>query len=293
MIDELQIRSRWESSPVDEHVVGRLYRDGAHAAFFDAYDRWRYKSQSHILQALDEFDWKGKRVLEIGLGQGADSEQLIRRGALWSGTDLTWESVQRVKKRFTIRNLPFECLVQSSAVDLPFRDKQFDVVYSHGVLHHIPEIKRAQKEIRRVLASDGRLIVMLYARYSLNYLVCIRWLRRIGLALICLAHIPARGVYGEHKALARQCGLRNYLTMDNFVHRSTDGPNNPYSKVYDRRTIIEDFPAFEIVRTFKLWMHAPPLPVHWLPGERFLGWHLWAELKPRPGQSLYGEQVAP
>jgi len=122
---------------------------------------------------------------------------------------------------------------------------------------------------------------MLYARKSLNYWVSIRWIRRMGLASICLFRIPVTGIYGEHKRLARELGLRNYLKMKNFIHRSTDGPYNPYSKVYDTNTIIRDFPAFEILRTFKLWMHAPPLPVHGLPGEGLLGWHLWAELKPR------------
>jgi hypothetical protein len=132
-----------------------------------------------------------------------------------------------------------------------------------------------------VLAPDGRLIIMLYARNSLNYLVSIRWLRRIGLASIYLLRLPVAGIYSEHKRLARELGLRHYLKMENFIHGSTDGPDNPYSKVYDIRTIIQDFPAFEILRTFKLWMHAPPLPVHGLPGESIFGWHLWAELKPR------------
>jgi hypothetical protein len=27
-------------------------------------------------------------------------------------------------------------------------------------------------------------------------------------------------------------------------------------------------------------MHAPPLPVHGLPGETLMGWHLWIHLEP-------------
>ncbi len=281
--DEARIRSRWEAIPVGENIVGGLHAEfgGDYRVFFDAYDRWLYRSQGHILWALDQFEWKGKRVLEIGLGQGSDSEQLIRRGARWSGVDLTWTSVERLKKRLITRNLPFEYLAQASATALPFRNQQFDIVYSHGVLHHIPDIEQAQAEIRRVLSSGGRLIVMLYARRSLNYMVSIRWLRRFGLALIYLLPVPATGIYGEHRKRAREVGLRNYLRMENFIHRSTDGPTNPYSKVYDINTIVRDFPLFQIVRTFKLWMHAPPLPVHGLPGQGLLGWHLWAELKPR------------
>jgi ubiquinone/menaquinone biosynthesis C-methylase UbiE len=276
------IKSHWEAIPVGENVVGSLTHDfgGDYSAFFGYYDSWLYKTQGHILRALDRFDWEGKRVLEIGLGQGSDSEQLIRRGARWSGIDLTRASVARLQKRLEMRDLPYEHLVQASAVGIPFRDGHFDMVYSHGVLHHIPDIKTAQREIRRVLKPAGRLVMMVYARHSLNYQFAIKWVRRIGLALLYMLPVQGSGIYAEHKRLARQEGLRQYLKMENFIHRSTDGPRNPYSKVYDKYSIVEDFPEFEVLRMFKLWMHAPPLPVHGLPGEQFLGWHLWVELKP-------------
>ena len=92
------------------------------------------------------------KVLEIGLGQGAESEQLIRRGAHWTGLDLTNESVRRVQIRLelarssttttsgTVRRLTF---LQT--------DDSFDLVFSHGVLHHVPDILAAQAEIHRVL----------------------------------------------------------------------------------------------------------------------------------------------
>ena len=41
-------------------------------------------------------------------------------------------------------------------------------MFSHGVLHHIPDIRTAQAEIHRVLKPGGTLVAMLYARKSLN-----------------------------------------------------------------------------------------------------------------------------
>jgi ubiquinone/menaquinone biosynthesis C-methylase UbiE len=281
--EESVIKQHWQNNSVGENVVGSLENDfaGDYSKFFKSYDQWLYTSQSHILRALDKFEWKGKRILEIGLGQGSDSEQLIKRGARWSGIDLTEQSVRRLRKRLEMHDLRHECLAQASALEIPFQDAQFDVVYSHGVLHHIPNISQAQREIRRVLKENGRLVLMVYARNSLNYQISIKWLRRIGLALLYLLPVPVPGIYDQHRRLAREYGLRSYLKLANFVHRSTDGPQNPYSKVYDTKTLADDFPQFAIVRTFKMWMHAPPLPVHGLPGESLLGWHLWAELKPR------------
>jgi hypothetical protein len=49
--------------------------------------------------------------------------------------------------------------------------------------------------------------------------------------------------------------------------------------VYDRRRIERDFPSFRVTRIYKRFMHAPPLPVHRLPGETLMGWHLWAHLE--------------
>jgi len=63
-------------------------------------------------------------------------------------------------------------------------------------------------------------------------------------------------------------------------HRNTDGPANPYALVYDRRRIERDFPSFRVTRIYKRFMHAPPLPVHRLPGQTLVGWHLWAHLEP-------------
>lgn len=283
MINEQEIKAFWQNAPVDETNMGDLegFFGGDWARFFEAYDKWRYSYQAHILRALDQFDWNGKRVLEIGLGQGADSEQLIRRGARWSGIDLTPASVQRVCTRLRVHKLAYESLHEGSVLALPFTDSAFDVVYSHGVLHHIPEIRVAQREIWRVLKPDGRLVMMVYARHSLNYHFSIKILRRFGLMMLYVLPFSPPGIYGEHKRLARGNGLWNYLKLSNFTSRSTDGPHNPYSKVYDSRTIIKDFPDFDIIRTFKLWMHAPPLPVHRMLGESLLGWHLWAELKPK------------
>src|SRR5262249_7270271 len=159
---------------------------------------------------------------------------IIRRGAHWSGLDLTAESVARVKTRLRSRGLPYVDLRQGSVLACPFPDRSFDIVYSHGVLHHVPDIARAQAEIWRLLQPSGLLVVMLYARWSLNYLLSIAVLRRFGLLGLYALNLRGSSVYARHVANARAIGLGHYLRMDNFIHRNTDGPDNPYSKVYDR-----------------------------------------------------------
>lgn len=281
---ESEIKDFWNAHPCGAELVGDLTDETRkeYEDFFERYDRYRYETESHILTNLDRIDWKGKRVLEIGLGQGADAEQIELRGGTYNGVDLTEESVKRVKMRVALKGrTSFERIEQASALDLPFDDNHFDIVFSHGVLHHIPEIKKAQSEIARVLKPDGKLIVMLYAKWSLNYLLSIAIARRAGLAAMYGLGIKANGIYGDHLANAKRVGLREYLRIKNFINVSTDGPFNPYSKVYGRSEIEGDFVDFDVVETHKEFMHAPPLPVRWLPLAGLMGWHLWATLTPK------------
>ncbi len=288
-MDEQTVQSFWQEHACGDAQMGGL-RDRFHddyERFFTDYDVFRYQTERHIPACIAALNVAGKRVLEIGLGEGSDSERLIREGARWSGIDLTAESTERVRTRLTLRELPFEQLRQGSVLDLPFADNSFDLVFSHGVLHHVPDVLEAQREISRVLRPDGELVIMMYARWSLNYLVSIALLRRA--ALLAAVPLARAGVLPEggsaallraHLENARTTGLLRYLRLPEFTHHNTDGPGNPYALVYDRRRVGRDFPLFRVTRAYKRFMHAPPLPVHRLPGEALLGWHLWVHLKP-------------
>ena len=209
--------------------------------FFQAYDAFRYRQEAHIPGCLDDIDFA----------------------------------------RLELRALPYAHVVRGSALDIPFPNEYFDIVFSHGVLHHIPDVGRAQAEIHRVLKPSGEFIAMVYARNSLNYRVSISILRRLGLLAMVALRLEPNGIVGEHVKNARRLGLWRYLRMDAFLHHNTDGPHNPYSKVYDLRTARRDFPLFTVTRAYKRFMHAPPLPVSWLPLQRQLGWHLWLHMRPR------------
>lgn len=286
-MDEKEVQSFWDEHPSGDHVVGGLHGRFAddYEEFFAAYDTWRYRQESHIPPCLDEIDWSGRRVLEIGLGQGTESEQIIRRGGRWSGLDLTQESVDRVGARLAIRELPYEALRRGSALAIPWPDHMFDIVFSHGVLHHIPEIRTAQDEIHRVLTPNGTLVAMLYSRKSLNYQLSIRIVRRLALGVAYpfrkSKRLQSSAMLRQHLSNAEAEGIRRYLALDNFTHRNTDGPLNPYARVYSVREVKREFPSFELIRSFSRYMHAPPLPVRKLPGERWLGWHLWVIMRAR------------
>lgn len=285
-MNESQIESFWDAHPCGDELIGGLAMsaDGkAYEAFFDSYDAFKYRLEPHILWCLDQIQLAGRGVLEIGVGQGAESEQIIRRGGIWSGLDLTPESVRRVSARLDVRGLDGE-VRQGSVLEIPWPSETFDVVFSHGVLHHVPDIRQAQAEVRRIIKPGGELVIMLYARRSINYQVSIRLIRRV---LLVGAYAGTRfgwkpkGILAAHVDNARREGIRSYLRMPRFLSANTDGPDNPFSRVYDILDVRRDFPGFDIVWTHQHFMHAPPLPIRRLPGASRWGWHLWVHLSPR------------
>lgn len=60
------IEQFWDQNPVGNNFV-EYHSD---KKFYDDYDEFRYRTEGHILSELDQIDFKNKKVLEIGLGQG-------------------------------------------------------------------------------------------------------------------------------------------------------------------------------------------------------------------------------
>ena len=112
-------------------------------------------------------DGRGRDVLEIGVGMGADHLEWARaRPRSLVGCDLTPHAIELTRARLALHELRSRLLV-TNAERLPFRDASFDLVYSWGVIHHSPDTAAAVREIHRVLRPGGRARVMIYKRRSL------------------------------------------------------------------------------------------------------------------------------
>lgn len=62
---EEDVKTFWQENPVGENLTGKAENWEKH---FSRYDRYRYASEGHILKELDCIDFRGKKVLEIGIG---------------------------------------------------------------------------------------------------------------------------------------------------------------------------------------------------------------------------------
>ena len=282
-----RVRAFWQA-----HPCGTKFSDAEIGTreFFARIEAHRYAKEWHIPEAADFAGARGLRVLEIGCGLGTDGVRFAKAGADYTGVDLTDAAIELARKRFELSGLRGELRV-SDAENLDFADESFDLVYSHGVLHHTPDIARAVSEIHRVLKPGGRAIVMLYHRDSYNYRVGIRILRRAGARLLKsesglkLVHLMTGEPIDSLREHARivKASTNGYLSSDEFLSQSTDGAGNPLARVYSRREARELFKDFREVklRAYFLNKRFIPLIGNLLPRtiESALatrwGWHLW------------------
>lgn len=141
--------------------------------FFEALEKYRYEKIDYLKDYVDFPRYAGKKVLEIGCGVGMDLLQFARAGADVAARDLTENAVELARKNLAREGFRGDIQV-GNAESLKLGDESFDVVYSHGVLHHTVDTERALAEVHRVLKPGGEAIIMLYNRRS--WFAFVAWL---------------------------------------------------------------------------------------------------------------------
>lgn len=184
----------------------------------------RYSLEPYIADFADFQSFRGKSVLEIGVGLGADHQQFAEANARLQGCDLTERAVEHTRERLKLFNLSSELRV-ADAENLPYENDSFDLVYSWGVIHHSPDTQRVVNEIYRVLKPGGEAKIMIYHTYSwVGYLLWLRYALVVGkpargLASIYANHLESPGTKAYSKTGAqelfsqfRQVTLKTVLT---------------------------------------------------------------------------------
>lgn len=281
-----RVRAFWQA-----HPCGTKFSDAEIGTreFFERIEAHRYEKEWHIPEAAQFANARGLRVLEIGCGLGTDGAQFAKAGAVYTGIDLTDAAIELAQKRFEQFGLQGEFQV-ADAENLQFPDESFDVVYSHGVLHHTPDISAAVQEIHRVLKPGGRVIVMLYHRGSYNYRVGIRLLRRAGAGLLksdagikLINLLTGEPVDALQERAVVMRGANGEMSANQLLNESTDGAGNPLARVYSRREARELFKDFAKVELRAYFLNKRFIPIvgNLLPrsiesalASRW-GWHLW------------------
>ncbi len=168
--DKQDVHDFWNAAACGEN----LYLLGSDCAGYEAQARRRYELEPFIPEFAQFGTTAGQRVLEIGVGLGADHQRFAEAGADLFGIDLTERAIEHTARRMAAFGLTSQLRV-ADAESLPFQDEFFDRVYSWGVLHHTPATPKAVAEVWRVLKPSGRASVMIYHKWSMVGIML--WLR--------------------------------------------------------------------------------------------------------------------
>lgn len=170
-VEKAAVASFWDDASCGEE----LYLEWPTIEGYRQQAEVRYRLEPYIETFADFANSSGRKILEIGVGLGADHQQFAEAGAELFGCDLTPRAVEHTRRRFQLLGLK-SVLRQADAEALPYDDASFDLVYSWGVLHHSPDTPAAVNEVHRVLKAGGRAKVMIYHKYSLvGYMLWLRY----------------------------------------------------------------------------------------------------------------------
>ena len=129
------------------------------------------ESEKHWNVFYSEQEIKGKSVLDGGCGTGIFSIIFANNGAGHVlGIDISdgsLETARSLKEKFQLENADFQ---KQDMLNLPFSDKDFDIVWAWGTVHHTTDPFRAIDELIRVLKTGGSLLLAVYTRTKLTFL---------------------------------------------------------------------------------------------------------------------------
>jgi ubiquinone/menaquinone biosynthesis C-methylase UbiE len=231
-------------------------------AYFEAVERDRYDNYAPWMREFVDFgSYSGKKVLEVGVGQGTDLVQFAKGGARVSGIDITPRHLELSARNLEIRGLHAD-LRYATAAAIPFESDSFDAVYSFGVLHCTDNTVRCLSECHRVLKPRGELILGVYHTYSVFHACTI--------------------VNGFLRGDLQRLGYKGLMSL---VESGADGVKiKPLVKTYSRnqlRNMLEDFSQVLFEVRHLTPGHFGPLR-HFVPkflaegAARHVGWYIFA-----------------
>ena len=180
MTNESNIKAsnHWNENPVAGERSGEA--PGSSQYYLDLKNH-RYQYEVPFLPELFGFkSLSGKKVLEIGVGNGIDAGEIISSGSQYTGLDVTKKHLDLTEtyiKQITGKDsIEPHQLLYGDLTEKNF-DQKFDVVYSCGVLHHIEHEYDYLVKIRSLLNEGGSLRFAVYAKYSFfNFYMIFTWI---------------------------------------------------------------------------------------------------------------------
>ena len=106
------------------------------------------------------YEFKGRYVLDLGCGNGEDALEIAKYAKKVIGVDIIKNTSWKKRKK---TNLSFRI---SAAEKLPFKTNSFDGLFLKDVIHHVQDVEKTLKEIKRVTTKNAFIIIIEGNRYN-------------------------------------------------------------------------------------------------------------------------------
>ncbi|HEV7527583.1 MAG TPA: class I SAM-dependent methyltransferase [Solirubrobacteraceae bacterium] len=115
---------------------------------------WWYRGRRSVLErVIDDLRLPARaRILDAGCGSGRNMVEFARHGTV-TGIELSHTSVCLAREREAGE------VVEGSVLDMPFEPDAFELAASLDVIEHLQDDLQALRELRRVVAPGGTLLV--------------------------------------------------------------------------------------------------------------------------------------
>ncbi len=102
-------------------------------------------------------DLSRKKVLDLGCYAGNSlSFYLAQNSAEYLGIDLSPKGINNLSRR--LENIPAARAEVIDFLSEEFKEKDFDLIYAYGVLHHFKDVDELIKKLNHKLKPDGEII---------------------------------------------------------------------------------------------------------------------------------------
>jgi 2-polyprenyl-3-methyl-5-hydroxy-6-metoxy-1,4-benzoquinol methylase len=112
---------------------------------------------------LKELEWmgdlRGKKVLDFGCFSGNDlSIHLADKSRYYMGIDLSDVAISQLKEKMVSKNINNPNVKAIDILSPDFKEKDFDIIYAEGVIHHFKHIDTILSTLANKLSPGGLVI---------------------------------------------------------------------------------------------------------------------------------------
>jgi ubiquinone/menaquinone biosynthesis C-methylase UbiE len=187
------------------------------------------------LKSIEGLNWKGKRVLDIGCGNGELSREIINitKATELVGIDLDSNEIEKAR---SIKDVRLSFLV-ADASTLPFEDESFDIIFCNIAFQQFSDKEKSLKEMCRILRINGEAVINFIEEKSEVLNEVVKIMREV--FNIDLDKKGSKILRQEFNKIAKQSGfkiIKSQSKLDTFFFRDMDIFLSGYKPTIEAKT---------------------------------------------------------